>query len=207
MDIQTEEKKEINTKFFDQEIKLFGTYQYNCSIEDISLTELIAVNSSKANVFIPHSSGRYQVKRFRKAQCPIVERITNSLMRFGRNTGKKNMAMLITKQAMDLVAITTGKNPLEIVLKAISLGAPRESSARTGSGGTAKKSAVDVSPMRRINQSIYLMCEGARKAAFRSVRNIAECLADEIMNCANGSNSSFAIRKKEETERSAKSDR
>lgn len=30
-----------------------------------------------------------QAKRFKKAQCPIVERLTNSLMMFGRNNGKK----------------------------------------------------------------------------------------------------------------------
>ncbi len=30
-----------------------------------------------------------QAKRFKKAQCPIVERLTNSMMMFGRNNGKK----------------------------------------------------------------------------------------------------------------------
>ena len=128
-------------------------------------------------------------------------------MRHGRNTGKKNMAMNIVKQTMDIIALQTGKNPLEVLLNAISLGAPREDSARTGSGGTAKKSAVDVSPMRRINQAIYLMCNGARKASFRNIRNISECLADEIIACSQNSQSSNAIRKKDEIERSAKSNR
>jgi small subunit ribosomal protein S5e len=204
---EIQETKEIKSKFFDQEVKLFGTYQYNVEISDISLTELVAINSSKANVYIPHTSGRYQVKRFRKATCPIVERLTNSMMRHGRNTGKKNMSMNIVKQAMDIVALVSGKNPLEVLMKAISNGSPREDSARTGSGGVAKKSAVDVSPMRRINQSIYLICNGARKASFRNIRNIAECLADEIIACSQSSQSSNAIRKKEEIERSAKSNR
>ncbi len=31
---------------------------------------------------------RYAAKRFRKAQCPIVERLVNSLMMHGRNTGR-----------------------------------------------------------------------------------------------------------------------
>jgi small subunit ribosomal protein S5e len=127
------------------------------------------------------------------------------MMRAGRNSGKKNLAMQIIKQTM--VALTTGKNPLEILLKAISLGSPREDSARTGSGGTAKKSSVDVSPMRRINMSMYLMTVGARKASFRNLRNIAECLADEIIACAQGSMSSYAIRKKDDTERGAKANR
>lgn len=198
---------EIQTKFFENEVKLYGTYSYNVPIEDMTHMELIAVNSAKSNVYVPHTSGRYQLKRFRKATCPIIERITNTLMRAGRNTGKKNLAMQIVRQTMDIIALTTGENPLKAVLKAISLGAPREDSARTGSGGTAKKSAVDVSPMRRINLSIYMMTVGARKAAFRSVRSIAECLADEIIATSQGSQSSFAIRKKDDVERGAKANR
>lgn len=38
------------------------------------------------------AAGRYQVKRFRKALCPIVERLCNALMRKGRNNGKKLLA-------------------------------------------------------------------------------------------------------------------
>jgi len=128
-------------------------------------------------------------------------------MRAGRNTGKKNLAIAIVKQTLDIIALATGKNPLETILKAISLGGPREDSARTGSGGTAKKSSVDVSPMRRINLSIYMMTTGARKAAFRSHRSIGECLADEIIACSQSAQGSFTIRKKEEVERGAKANR
>ena len=203
----TVENKEVNTKFFDSEVKLFGTYSYNVPVEEITQMELIAINQPKSNVYVPHTSGRYQVKRFRKATCPIIERLTNSLMRHGRNTGKKNLATKIVKETMDIIALITNKNPLDALLKAIANGGPREDSARTGSGGTAKKSSVDVSPMRRINLAIYMMCTGARKASFRNVRNMAECLADEILACAQGTASSFAIRKKDDVERGAKANR
>ena len=43
--------------------------------------------------------GRWQKKRFRKAQCPIVERLVCSMMRYGRNNGKKVMAVRIVKHA------------------------------------------------------------------------------------------------------------
>ena len=198
---------ETDKEFFNNEIKAFGTYSYDVPIEDPTLTDLIAINTPKSNVYVPHSAGKYQVKRFRKATCPIVERLCNTLMRAGRNSGKKNLALQIVKKTMDIIALTTGKNPLEALLKAVSLGAPREDSARTGSGGTAKKSAVDVSPMRRINISLYTMTIGARKAAFRNIRSMSECLADEIIACSQGAVSSFAIRKKDETERGAKANR
>lgn len=42
-------------------------------INDISLEDYIAVKPKFA-VYVPHTAGRYQKKRFRKAQCPIVER-------------------------------------------------------------------------------------------------------------------------------------
>lgn len=42
-------------------------------VTDISLEDYIAVKPKFA-VYVPHTAGRYQKKRFRKAQCPIVER-------------------------------------------------------------------------------------------------------------------------------------
>lgn len=33
-------------------------------------------------------------------------------------------------------------------------------------------------------QAIWLLCTGAREAAFRNIKTIAECLADELMNAA-----------------------
>jgi small subunit ribosomal protein S5e len=105
-------------------------------------------------------------------------------MMHGRNNGKKNLAIAIVKQALDIVNLVTNKNPLEVVVKAISKSGPREFSARVGSGGTVKKSAVDVSPLRRINQAIYLITTGAREASFRNIKNISECLADELIAAA-----------------------
>lgn len=67
--------------------------------------------------------------------------------------------------------------------------------------------AVDVSPFRRVNQSLYLISQGARQASFRNVKTIAECLADEIINASKGSSNSYAIKKKDEIERVAKANR
>jgi len=61
-------------------------------------------------VYISHSAGRYAVKRFRKAQCPIIERLTNSLMMNGRNNGKKLMAVRIVAHAFEIVYYTMLSN-------------------------------------------------------------------------------------------------
>merc|ERR1712146_464823 len=60
---------------------------------------------------------------------------------------------------------------------------------------------------RRVNQAIWLLTTGARDAAFRNIKTIAECLAEEIINAAKGSSNSYAIKKKDEIERVAKANR
>ena len=68
------------------EVKLFGKWSYEgIAVNDISVQDFIAV-TPKDQVYIPHTGARYQIRRFRKAQCPIVERLVNALMRKGRNS-------------------------------------------------------------------------------------------------------------------------
>ncbi len=184
----------------------------------------------RAPVYIPHSAGRYAVKRFRKANCPIIERLTNSIMMHGRNNGKKLKAVRIVAHSFEIVRLMTrnckyprepmsnplsflqihlmtDQNPIQIAVDAIVNCGPREDSTRIGSAGTVRRQAVDVSPLRRVNQAISLLTTGAREAAFRNVKSIAECLAEELINAAKGSSNSYAIKKKDELERVAKSNR
>lgn len=88
-------------------------------VSDMSLNDYIAVNPSKHATFVPHTAGRYSVKRFRKAQCPIVERLTNSLMMHGRNNGKKLMAVRIVKHAMEIIHLLTDQNPIQVIVDAV----------------------------------------------------------------------------------------
>jgi len=190
------------------EAKLFGKWAYDDGMcKDMSLTDYITVKGGKAEVFLPHTAQRYQTKCFRKAACPIAERMITSMMMHGRNNGKKVKAVRIMRQTLDIIHLLTGENPLEVLVLAVQNGGAREDSTKIGGGGSARRQAVDVSPIRRVNQSIYLITQGARKAAFRSIKTISECLADEIINCSKESSNSFAIKKKDEIERVAKANR
>ena len=51
---------------------------------------------------------------------------------------------------------------------------------------------------------MWLLGTGAHEAAFRNIKTIAECLADELINAAKESPNSYAIKKKDELERVAK---
>jgi len=175
-------------------------------VEDIGLEDYLAATGRDA-VFLPHTAGRYQVKRFRKAKCPLVERLVCSLMFHGRNAGKKLMAVRIVKHALEIIHLLTDQNPMQVLVNAVSNAGPREDSTRVGSAGIVRRQAVDVAPFRRVNQAIYLIAVGSREASFRNVKTIAECLADEIINASKGSSNSYAIKKKDEIERVAKANR
>merc|ERR1712150_358893 len=125
--------------------------------------------------------------RFRKAACPIVERLVNSLMIHCRNNGKKLMAMRIVQHMFEILYLYTDQNPVDVLVDAIINAGPREDATRIGGAGTVRRQAVDVSPLRRVNQAIYFLTTGARASAFRSLKTIAECLADELINAANES--------------------
>merc|ERR1711893_151246 len=154
------------------EIKLFGKWSADdVQIGDISLQDYISVKEKFAK-YLPHSAGRYQVKRFRKAMCPIVERLACSLMMHGRNNGKKLMAVRIVKHSFEIMFLLTGENPLQILVNAIINSGPREDSTRIGRAGTVRRQAVDVSPLRRVNQAIWLLCTGSREASFRNIKSI-----------------------------------
>ena len=56
-----------------------------------------------------------------------------------------------------------------------------------------RRQAVDISPLRRVNQAIYLLTTGARESAFRNIKTIAECLADELINAAKGSSNRLVL--------------
>lgn len=125
----------------------------------------------------------------------------------GRNCGKKVLAIRIVRQAFEIIAISTGKNPIEVLIQACVNGGAREDSTRIGAGGQVKKQAVDVSPIRRYNQALYYMSIGSRDAAFKNLKTMAECLADEIIAASRNDGKSYAIRKKDEIEKVAKGNR
>merc|ERR1719315_313716 len=152
------------------EIRLFGKWSLDdIQLNDISLKDYVAVKKNHSR-YLPHSAGRFCSKRFGKAACPVVERIVNSLMMHGRNNGKKLLAVRIVKHSFEIIHLLTGENPVQIAVNAVLNSGPREDSTRIGRAGTVRRQAVDVSPLRRVNQAIHLLTTGARQAAFKISR-------------------------------------
>merc|ERR1711933_681740 len=121
--------------------------------------------------------------------------------------GKKSLAIQHMKEVFEIMHLKTDKSPMKLLIKAVENGGAREDSQRIGAGGVVRRQSVDVSPLRRVNQAMYNMSDGARKAAFRNIATFSECLADEIIAASNKDPTSAAIKKKDELERIAKSNR
>lgn len=73
----------------------------------------------------------------------------------GRNNGKKLLTARIVKHAFEIMYLLSGENPLQILVTAIINSGPREDSTRIGRAGTVRRQAVDVSPLRRVNQVCF----------------------------------------------------
>ena len=186
------------------EIRLFGKWSWvGVEIRDPGLKKYISLRP----VWLPHTGGRHEKRRFGKAEVPIVERLINKLMRPGRNGGKKHLAYNIVKNAFDIIYYETGENPIQVLVRAIENSAPREETTRITYGGITYRVSVDVSPQRRVDLALRFLTEGARLCAFNNPRPIEECLAEEIILASRGDARSYAIRQKEEIERIALSSR
>lgn len=191
-----------------KEILVFGKWKVeDVQCGDLSLKDYINFKGIQHSKYLPHTANRNNKVRFKKAGSPIIERVINSLMMHGRNNGKKMLTMRIVRHAFEIIHLLNGENPVQVLVSAIMNGGPREDSTRIGRQGSVRRQAVDVSPMRRVNQAIWLLCTGARNASFRNTKSMAECLADELINASKGSSNSYAIKKKDELERVAKSNR
>ena len=111
------------------------------------------------------------------------------------------------RQTLEIIELQTGENPIQVVIDAIGNCGAREDSTRIGTGGGVKRQAVDVSSFRRVNQAIYYITKYARDRSFKNFKNIAEVLADELMQAAKNNPNCNSIKKKEEIERNAKANR
>jgi len=182
------------------EIKVFQRWETeDIEVSDPGLEKYLSV---KPTLF-PHSSGRHEHKRFRKSSLNIVERLVNNMMRPGRAGGKKTKAIGIVRNALEIIGLKTGKNPVEVLVRAVVNTAPAEDVTRIAYGGIVYPISIDISPLRRIDIALRFMTDGARQASFGNPKTIDECLAEEIMYAAQRDNRSFAVRKRDEMERVA----
>lgn len=187
-----------------KEIMLFQKWSFkDITVKDIGLQRYLNLTPMVA----PHSMGRHEHQRFRKAKVNIVERLINGLMRGGKNAGKKAKATNFVKEAFEIINAKTGKNPIEILVQAVENCAPCEDTTRVSYGGVVYHLSVDVAPQRRIDLAIRHITAGAKASSVNTPKSIQEILADELMLAAAKDIKSSAVAKRNEIERVAQSSR
>lgn len=187
-----------------QELKLFGKWSFNgIEVKKPGLKRYISLKP----ICVPHTMGRHEHRRFRKSEVNLVERLINNLMRPGKNAGKKARVINVIRNAFELIHLRTGRNPIEMLVKAVENSAPCEDTTRIGYGGIVYHLAVDIAPLRRVDLALRFLAEGARKSAMHKARSLEECLAEDIILAANGDAKSHAISKRHEMERIARASR
>ena len=188
----------------DEGIKLFGEWGFDgIEVRDIGLKRYINLDP----VYLPHTGGRHEARKFRKSNLNIVERLINNLMKPGSSGGEKSRITSAVKTAFSIINLKTGRNPVEVLVRAIENSAPNEDTTRIGYGGVVYRLAVDCSPQRRIDLALRYIVRGIKEQTFSNRKTLEEIIADQLIGAANNDSNNFAVRRKQEVERIALSSR
>ena len=194
--------------------KIFDLYDLEgIEVKDPGLKQAINLEPK----LILKSYGR-NVQKFGQLKVNIVERLMNRIgvaghrgkkhrIELGHSTGNYSKNMRIVLDAFKLIEKRTQKNPVEVLVKAIENSAPKDEVTVIEYGGARYPQAIDVSPLRRVNLALRWITQGASDRAFGKKKRIFEGIADEIILASENNGESFAIRKRNESEKQADSAR
>ena len=128
----------------------------------------------------------------------LVTQLVNKVMLHG----KKSVAERIVYDAMALIETRTGSEPLSTVKRAIDNVKPPLEVRSRRVGGATYQVPVEVRPRRANTLAIRWVVDFARK---RREKTMAECLANELMDAANGLGA--AIKKRDDMQKMAESNK
>jgi len=194
--------------------KIFDLYDTEeIQVQDPGLKPVVNLQPK----LILKSHGR-NAQKFGQVKVNIVERLMNRIgvsghrgkkhrVEKGHATGKYSKNMKAVLEAFKIIEDKTQKNPVEVLVKAIENSAPRDEITVIEYGGARYPQAVDVSPLRRLNLSLRWITQGASDKVFNKRKKLAQGLAEEITLASENNGESFAIRKRNESEKQADSAR
>jgi small subunit ribosomal protein S7 len=128
----------------------------------------------------------------------LVTQLVNKIMLHG----KKSIAENIVYDAMKIIEVKTGAEPLSTVKRAIENVKPPLEVRSRRVGGATYQVPVEVRPRRASTLSIRWVVDYARK---RREKTMAECLANELLDAANGLGAS--VKKRDDMQKMAESNK
>ena len=128
----------------------------------------------------------------------LVTQLTNKVMLHG----KKSIAEKIVYDAMALIEKKTGTEPLSTVKRAVENVKPPLEVRSRRVGGATYQVPVEVKPRRASTLAIRWIVDYSRD---RREKTMAECLANELMDAANGLGAS--MKKRDDMQKMAESNK
>jgi len=128
----------------------------------------------------------------------VVTQLTNKVMLHG----KRSIAEKIVYDAMKLIAAKTGDDPLDTVKRAVDNVKPPLEVRSRRVGGATYQVPVEVRPRRATTLAIRWLVDFSRA---RREKSMPECLANELMDAANGLGA--AMKKRDDMQKMADSNK
>ena len=194
--------------------KVFDMYDMTeVSVADAALIPYLNLSGK----LLIKSQGR-NVGKFTQSKIHILERLANRIAVSGHSgrkhkiitahsSGKYGRNMQTVIDALTIISEKKKINPVQVLVKAIENASPRDETTTIEYGGARYPQAVDVSPLRRINLAVRWIVQGAYQRSFGKKKKMSESLAQEIINAADLNMESYALSKKNESEKQADSAR
>ena len=131
-------------------------------------------------------------------RSPLVTQLTNKVMLHG----KKSIAEKIVYDALDIIEKKTGTEPISTLKRAIENVKPPLEVRSRRVGGATYQVPVEVRPRRAGTLAIRWVVDFSRA---RREKTMAECLANELLDAANGLGAS--IKKRDDMQKMAESNK
>ena len=128
----------------------------------------------------------------------VVTQLTNKVMLHG----KRSIAEKIVYDAMKQIAAKTGEEPLDTVKRAVDNVKPPLEVRSRRVGGATYQVPVEVRPRRSTTLAIRWLVDYSRA---RREKSMSECLANELMDAANGLGA--AMKKRDDIQKMADSNK
>jgi small subunit ribosomal protein S7 len=128
----------------------------------------------------------------------LVTKFINNLMW----QGKKNVAMALFYDAMDIIADKTGENPHEVWQKALNNATPQVEVRSRRIGGATFQIPTEIPAKRKTSIGMKWLIRFSRE---RNGKGMADKLANELIAASKGEGAS--VKRKEDTHRMAEANR
>ena len=205
-------ENETTTEKHEEKILFLGKYSYDVQVNDPGLKDVISLKPA----IIPKSAGLLSQQYLGRTKVNLVERLITHLMVPGHK-GKKHWrtsklmsgrfysALNVVDDAFERIS-KSGRNPIEVLVRAVENSAPREEIMTLLIAGQRIPRQVDVSPIRRVDLALRWIAEGTFQSSF-SGKKAGIALAEILTSAADNSPSSFPIAKKLDIEKQASTNR